>query len=181
MIRRSTTRRYTIVACAAGIALAIVPALAASAATTIDGPIGLGTAEPFAILAGSTITNTGPSQITGDVGLSPGTSITGFPPAILNGTIHQTDALAAQAEVDLTTAYNVAASLTPIATGLVDLTGTSLTPGVYSGGALSLNGAMTLAGTAQSVWVFQAASTLTIASGSLITMSGGASACNVFW
>ncbi|MFK0400719.1 ice-binding family protein [Microbacterium sp. NPDC090225] len=154
---------------------------AASADTTIDGPIDLGTATPFAVLAASAVTNTGPSVLDGDLGLSPETSITGFPPGTVTGTVHQTDAVAAQAQADLTTAYGVAAGLTPTTSGLGDLTGQSLTPGVYSGGELSLSGALTLEGTAESVWVFQAASTLTIGTGATITLTGGASACNVFW
>ena len=124
-------------------------------------------------------------MINGNVGVSPGTSITGFPAGTLTGTgvIHQTDAVATQAQADTTTAYNAAASLTPTTSGLRELNGLSLTPGVYSGGALSLsnNGHLTLAGTANSVWVFQAASSLTIGSGTIITLTGGASACNVFW
>ncbi|TQJ29973.1 ice-binding family protein [Microbacterium sp. SLBN-146] len=175
------SRRVATLAATVGIlAVALLPS-AAHADTTIDGPIDLGTAAPFSVLGASTVTNTGPSVLNGDLGLSPQTSITGFPPGIVNGTIHPTDAVAAQAQIDLTTAYNVAASLSPTATGLGDLVGQSLTPGVYSGGALSLTGALTLAGTAESVWVFQAASTLTIATGSIITITGGASACNVFW
>jgi hypothetical protein len=161
--------------------IALVPIAAASAATSIDGPIGLGTAEPFAVLAHTTVTNTGTSTIDGDLGLSPGTDVTGFPPGILNGTMHVTDAVAAQAKVDLTTAYGVAASLTPTQTGISDLVGMSLTPGVYSGADMSLSGALTLEGGAESVWVFQVASTLIIDSGALITMTGGASSCNVFW
>ncbi|MFJ4252197.1 ice-binding family protein [Microbacterium sp. NPDC090003] len=154
---------------------------AASADTTIDGPIDLGTATPFVVLAASAVTNTGPSVLDGDLGLSPQTSITGFPPGTVTGTVHQTDAVAAQAQADLTTAYDVAAGLTPTTSGLGDLTGASLTPGVYSGGELSLSGALTLEGTAESVWIFQAASTLTIGTGATITLTGGASACNVFW
>lgn len=153
----------------------------ATAATTIDGPIDLGTAAPFSVLASSTVTNTGPSVINGDVGLSPGTSITGIPPAVVNGAVHATDTVAAQAQADLTTAYDVAAGLTPMASGLGDLTGASLTPGVYAGDTLSVTGELTLAGTAESVWIFQAASTLTIGSGAIVTVTGGASACNVFW
>jgi hypothetical protein len=86
------------------LALAMAPT-AATAATTIDGPIDLGTAAPFSVLAASTITNTGLSVINGNVGLSPGTSITGFPPGVVNGTQHATDTVAAQAQADLTTAY----------------------------------------------------------------------------
>ncbi|MBF4616442.1 ice-binding family protein [Curtobacterium sp. VKM Ac-1376] len=158
----------------------------ASAATVIDGPVGLGTAATYGVLGASTVTNTGPSVVNGDLGLSPGTSITGFggaPNGVVNGTVHQTDAAAAQAQRDTTTAYNVAASLSPTQTGLTGLNGLSLSPGVYSGGALALpdNGVLTLAGSADSVWVFQAASTLTIGSASRILITGGASSCNVFW
>ncbi len=154
---------------------------AAQAVTSIDGPLDLGTAEPFAVLAHTTVTNANISTVNGDLGLSPGTDVTGFPPGILNGTLHQTDSVAAQAKVDLTTAYGVAASLTPTQTGFTDLVGLSLAPGVYSGGALSLSGELTLSGSADSVWVFQASSTLIVDSGALITVTGGASACNVFW
>lgn len=171
----------TIMTAVSVILLTALTGIAASAETSIDGPVGLGTAEPFAVLAYTTVTNTGGSTVNGDLGLSPGTAVTGFPPGTLNGTLHATDTVAAQAKSDLTTAYNVAASLTPSQSGMTDLVGLSLTPGVYSGGALSLSGELTLAGTADSVWIFQASSTLIIDSGALITMTGGASACNVFW
>ncbi|OIH94501.1 ice-binding family protein [Curtobacterium sp. MCBA15_001] len=166
--------------------LALMTTSTASAATVIDGPVNLGTAASYGVLGASAVTNTGPSVINGDLGLSPGTSITGFggaPDGTVNGTTHQTDAAAAQAQRDTTTAYDVAASLSPTQTGLTELNGLSLSPGVYSGGALALanNGALTLAGSADSVWVFQAASTLTIGSASRITITGGASSCNVFW
>ncbi len=168
-----------------GVVLSVGTGGTAQAATTLAGPIDLGTAAPFGVLAASEVTNTGPSVINGNVGVSPGTSITGFPPGTLTGTgvIHQNDAVATQAQADTTTAYNAAASLTPTTSGLRELNGLSLTPGVYSGGALALsnNGHLTLAGTANSVWVFQAASSLTIGSGTVITITGGASACNVFW
>ena len=179
---RSLTRRGTAaLALAIGVGIAVLPAMAASADTTIDGPINLGTATPFGVLGASTVTNTGPTNITGNLGLYPGTSITGFPPGIVLGVQEPTTAVANQAQTDLTTAYNVAASLTPTTSGLSDLVGLSLTPGVYSGDALSLTGDLTLAGTAESVWVFQAASTLTTASASRILVTGGASSCNVFW
>jgi LPXTG-motif cell wall-anchored protein len=161
--------------------LTVVAAAPANAATTIDGPVFLGTAQTFSVLGASNVTNTGATIANGDVGVSPGSSITGFPPGIINGTTHATDTVAAQAQSDLTTAYNVAASLTPMQSGLTDLVGLTLTPGVYSGGALSLSGDLTLAGSAQSVWVFQAASTLITGSASHIILTGGASVCNVFW
>lgn len=166
--------------------LVAVTTSAASAATVIDGPVDLGTAATYGVLGANAVTNTGPTVVNGDLGVSPGTSITGFgaaPNGVVTGTVHQTDAAAAQAQRDTTTAYDIAASLTPTRTGLTELNGLSLTPGVYSGGALQLadTGALTLAGSADSVWVFQAASTLTIGSGTRITITGGASSCNVFW
>ncbi|WP_062137831.1 ice-binding family protein [Demequina aestuarii] len=158
----------------------------ASAATVLDGPVNLGTAATYGVLATSEITNTGPSVVNGDLGLSPGTAITGFegaPDGVVNGTVHQTDAEAAQAQDDATTAYTIAASLSPTQTGVGELNGLSLTPGVYTGGELALAGAgiLTLEGAADSVWVFQASSTLTIGGASQIVITGGANACNVFW
>jgi hypothetical protein len=147
----------------------------------IDGSIDLGAAEPFAVLGSTTVTNTGPSVLWGDLGLSPDTSITGFPPGVVNGTVHATDGVAAAAQGDLTDAYLVAEGMTPKQSGLVDLTGLSLTPGVYSGGAMSVTGDLTLSGTAESVWVFQASTTLTIGPDAVITVADGASICNVFW
>nr|ALG05172.1 ice-binding protein [bacterium] len=176
-------RRVAVVAVGVGgaLLLGLSSASPAVAATTISGPVNLGTAAPFAVLAGSTVTNTGTSVLTGNVGISPGTAVTGFPPGVLNGTISSADTVADKAKSDLTTAYNVAASLTPKTSGLTDLVGKSLVPGVYSGGALSLSGTLTLTGSANSVWVFQAASTLITGSASNIIINGGASACNVFW
>jgi LPXTG-motif cell wall-anchored protein len=153
----------------------------------LNGPIDLGTAATYGILAGSAVTNTGPSVVGGDIGIDPDSAITGFtgaPNGSTTGVIHVDDSEALQAKSDLTTAYNNAAGLTPTSSGLAELSGMSLTPGVYSGGNLSLsnNGTLTLAGTsADSVWVFQAASGLTIGSGTHIVITGGASACNVFW
>jgi LPXTG-motif cell wall-anchored protein len=182
--RRRLTRAFAAVAVvAAGVTLTALSAGAASATTTISGPVRLGTAASFGVLGASTVTNTGLSTIGGDVGLSPGSSTTGFPPGTLNsgGVFHTTDTVAAQAQLDNTTAYNVAASLSPTTSGLTDLVGLTLTPGVYSGDDLSLSGNLTLDGSANSVWVFQAANTLITGSGSTITMTGGASSCNVFW
>jgi hypothetical protein len=92
----------------------------------------LGTAGSFAVLAGSTVTNTGPTVIDGDVGVSPGSAVTGFPPGIVNGVIHAADAVAGQAQLDNLTAYNTLAGR-PIATNLTgqDLGGKTLIAGVY--------------------------------------------------
>ena len=97
----------------------------ASAATSVP----LGTAANFAVLAGSTITNTGATTINGDLGLSPGTSVTGFPPGTVNGTEDIADAAALQAQNDLTTACNNAAAQPVTATIPTELGGIAVTPG----------------------------------------------------
>ena len=148
-------------------------------------PVGLGTAAPFAVLAGTpAVTNTGPSVITGDLGISPGAAVTGFPPGIVNGTIHKADAVAVQAKSDLVTAYTVAAGL-PVTATHGALGGLTLVGGVYNAGgvALDLTGTVTLDGQGDpnSVWVFQATSSLVTASSSKVALINGASPCNVFW
>jgi hypothetical protein len=162
--------------------VALVTTGTANAAATA---VPLGTTTTFAVLGGSTVTNTGTSVITGDLGLSPGTSISGFPPGVLNGTVHATDAVATQAQADLVTAYNSAAAEAPTATVSADLGGQRLTPGVYhSASTLGLTGALTLdaGGNPNAVFVFQAeTSTLTTASASAVNLVNGAQACNVFW
>lgn len=140
----------------------------------------LGTAGNFAVLGGSTVTNTGPSVISGNVGSSPGSAITGFPPGtVVGGTIHAADATAAQAQSDLTIAYNAAAGV-PCGTNLTgqDLGGLTLTPGVYCfDTSAQLTGTLTLdlQGNPDAVFLFKIGSTLTTASGSsvLLTNAGG--------
>ncbi len=147
-------------------------------------PVGLGTAGDFAVLAGSTVTNTGPSTINGDLGLHPGTAVTGFPAGTVNGATHTADAAALQAKSDLTAAYDDAAGRTPPVPAPADLGGTTLTPGVYrSGSSLALTGELALdaQGDPSAVFVFQAGSTLTTASASRVRLVNGAQACNVFW
>jgi hypothetical protein len=147
--------------------------------------VGLGTATSFAVLAATTVTNTGPSVISGDLGVSPGTAVTGFLPGIvINGTQHAGDAVAAQAQSDLVIAYNDAAGRASTATVSSDLGGQALTPGVYSSASsLGLTGTVTLdaQGDPDAVFIFQAGSTLTTASSSTVALIGGAQACNVFW
>lgn len=152
--------------------------------------INLGTAESFAVLAGTTITNTGPTTIGGDIGgnigVSPGSSVTGFPPGIVSdGTIHTADATALQAQVDLVTAYNDAASraVSSDLTGQ-DLGGMTLTTGVYSfSSSAQLTGTLTLdaQGDPEAVFIFQIGSTLTTAPSSVVSLINGARFCRVFW
>ena len=179
-VRRSPSSIVLFVAVAIGMACTFVGGNRAAAA---EAPVGLGTAASFAVLGGTTVTNTGPSVISGDVGLSPGTAITGFPPGIVNGTTHATDAVAAQAQIDTTTAYNDAAGRASTATVSADLAGQTLVSGVYTGGTLGLTGTVTLdaQGDPNAVFIFQSASTLITASSSVVALINGASACNVFW
>ena len=144
----------------------------------------LGTAVNFAVLAGQTITNTGPTVITGNLGLSPGTasSVTGFPPGSVTGVQHAADGVALQAQNDLITGYNDAAKATPLTSNLTgqDLGGKNLTPGVYKfNSSAQLTGPLTLSG--KGVFVFQINSTLTTASGSSVLVRNGAQACAVYW
>ena len=146
-----------------------------------DAPL-FGAADNLVVLAYSTVTNqAGVTTITGDIGVSPLASVVGFPPGIVNGTIHAADAAAAQAQIDLTAAYTDAAARTPYITETT-LGGLNLPPGIYhSDGALSLTGVLTLTGDANAVWIFQAGSTLDTAAGSQIILIGGAKADNVYW
>lgn len=148
----------------------------------------LGTSANYAVLGGSTVTNTGNSVLNGSLGLSPGTSVTGFPPGIVvpPGTIDIANAAAAQAQAGLTAAYNDAAGRPLNATTTADLGNLILVGGVYAGpgkGALGLTGNLTLdgAGDPNSVFIFQTNSTLTTASGSTVTLINSAQECNVFW
>jgi ice-binding like protein len=178
----TTVRRLlgVLLALTLGVAVSGVGAIQADAA---QAPVGLGTVTSFAVLAGQTVTNTGPSVITGGIGLSPGSAVTGFPPGTVNGTIHTADAAALQAQADLTTAYNDAAGRATSATVSADLGGQKLVPGVYTGGTLGLTGTLTLdaQGDPNAVFVFQSASTLITASSSRVTVINGGDSCNVFW
>ena len=147
----------------------------------------LGTVASFAVLGGSTVTNTGPTVINGNLGVSPGSAVTGFPPGsvVPPGTIHAADAVAAGAQSDNTIAYNALAgqacdfNLTD-----QDLGGLTLVPGVYCfSSSAQLTGALTLnaQGNANAVFIFQMGSTLTTASNSSVNIINGGSPCNVFW
>jgi len=155
--------------------------------TTVQTSVSLSGSSNLAILAGSAISNTGATIITGDMGLSPGTSVGGFPPGILNGTLHINDAIANQAKLDLTAAYNDAAGRT--STDIVTLSGNigglTLTPGLYkSTSTLAISsGDLTFdaKGNPNAVFIIQIASSLTTTSGRQVILSGGALASHIFW
>ncbi|MDG9710216.1 ice-binding family protein [Streptomyces sp. DH10] len=180
-------QRRTLMAWIAGVLTLLVAAavvavtpMRADAATFVD----LGEAESYAVLAGSTVTNTGPSVVTGDVGVSPGTAITGFPPGtVVDGTIFA-GAEAAGAQAALGTAYDDAfGQPTEFNLSAAPVTPT-LIPGTYAvESGLLVNGTWTLdaGGNPDAVWVFKVPAGLTTASGSNIVLQNGAQACNVFW
>jgi hypothetical protein len=148
-------------------------------------PVSLGTAASFAVLAASTVTNTGATSVTGDLGLSPGTAVTGFPPGTVIGTLHAADAAAAQAQADLTIAYNDTAGRTGGTLLAGNLGGRTLTPGLYtSTSSLEISSGdlvLDARGDINAVFLFQMGSTFTMTSGRQIILSGGAQAANVFW
>jgi len=165
--------------------------------------VGLGKADSFGVLAGQAVSNSGSSTVNGDLGVSPGTAVTGFPPGRVNGRIHAGDALAGQAQSDLRAAYNDAAGRAPFVSEPGELGGLTLIPGVYraasppillarpralsgspaSTGSFDLTGVLTLdaQGDPNAVFVFQAGFTLTTAAGSQVRLLNGAQSCNVFW
>jgi hypothetical protein len=146
----------------------------------------LGAAQSFAVLGATTVTNTGASVIVGDLGLSPGTSVTGFPPGVVvSGTIHAADAAALAAQTAVTSAYNNLAgqACTANLTGQ-NLGGLTLTAGVYCFDTTAqLTGVLTLnaQGNANAVFIFKIGSTLTTASGSSVLLINSGSLCNIFW
>src|SRR5436190_2304640 len=149
-------------------------------------PVPLGSAAEYAVLGGSTVTSTGATAVTGDLGVAPGTDVVGFPPGTVDGTIHPADAAAAQAQLDLTTAYYDAAGRIIDSVAVSgNLGGQTLTPGLYtSTSSLEISsGDLTLdaQGDVNAVFIFQMASTLTTTAGRQVILSGGAKAANVYW
>lgn len=145
----------------------------------------LGSALRFAVLGASTVTNTGATAVTGDLGIWPGTSVTGFPPGTLSGVMHVNDAMAHQAQDDALLAYNDLAGQA-CDTNLTgqDLGGMTLLAGTYCfDDAAALNGDLDLdaQGDSNAVFVFQIGSTLTTASNATVNVIGGGLACKVFW
>jgi hypothetical protein len=179
-------RAVTVAGFVMGISILLLAGTPASAAIVPTVP--LGTSANYSVLGASTVTNTGPSTLAQSLGLWPGTSITGFPPGLVTppGTTDTTNAAAHQAQSDLTAAYLNAAGRPIDATTTADLANLNLGAGVYaapSKGAMALNGPLTLngAGNSSSVFIFQTNSTLITGSGSSVSLTNGAQACNVFW
>lgn len=151
--------------------------------------VNLGTTSTFAVLAGSAITNTGPTTISGsvggDIGMSPDSAFTGQSDVTTSGAVHLADAIAVQAKNDLVTAYDDAAGRTPVTRIPTELGGTTLTPGTYDSadGTFQITGTLTLdaQGDPDGVFVFKTASTLITASDSNVNLINSARFCRTFW
>jgi len=178
---------FAIVGFAAALLYGLSLALAATSPT-------LGAAGSYSVLAGSTVTNTGPTTVTGDLGVSPGSAVTGFPPGIVGppGTIHAADSNAAAAQLANNAAFLALSAAPNVACtqdfGAVtkDLVGLTLVPGVYCANAFTLSGTLTLDDTAapNGVWIFRSASTLITSAGvgaRVQFLNGIGSPCNVWW
>jgi hypothetical protein len=149
-------------------------------------PIDLGSASAYAVLAGSTVTNTGLSNVNGDLGVWPGTAyVPGTPSATVNGTIHAGDVAAHQGQASLAVAYNDAAGRSTAPIGVAgDLGGQTLAPGLYkSASTVAITGDLTLdaKGDPNAVYIFQVGSALNVATHGQVVLIGGAKAANVFW
>ncbi len=149
--------------------------------------VALGTAESFAVLGGSTVTNTGPTVVSGNLGVSPGSAVTGFPPGsvVPPGTIHIADAVALQAQSDVVIAYNdLAGRASNFDLTGQDLGGLTLVPGVYTfSSSAQLTGTLTLdaQGNPDAEFIFQIGSTITTASNSSVNVINSADGCNAYW
>jgi hypothetical protein len=175
----TTMKKYALL-----MALSVLPACGQQLVEFGDPP--LGKAGAFVVLASSTVTNTGSTSLTGDLGVYPGTSVLGFPPGTIVGTMHVTDPAAKDAQADLTTAYNYAAGLTDGAVTVAgNIGGQTLTPGLYkSTSSLAISsGDLTLdaQGDESGIFIFQVASALTTTTGRKVFLAGGAKSANVYW
>ena len=168
------------------LAWVILPVVSATSLFALATSVDLGTADSFAVLAGSTVTNTGATTVNGNLGVWPGTAVTGFPPGLVtNGTIHLGDAFAMQAQTDLAIAYTFSAG-EPCGTTLTgqDLGGQTLTPGVYCfASSAQLTGPLTLdaLGDPNAVFLIQIGSTLTTSSNSSVNIINGGTGDSVFF
>ncbi len=175
----SVLRRYLCLIVLMLATVLIMPSVAFSQPYNNPAPVNLGTAANFRILAGSAVTINAGCTVTGDVGVSPGTGMTVDGTVI--GIIHTTDGVASIAQSDLTAAYIDAAGRTANATLDVELGGKTLGCGVYYSGTFTINGVLTLSGTASDIFIFQSAATLITGTTCNVTLLGGAVWSNVFW
>lgn len=191
--RRRTRRFRATVVMLPATALLLTMTLISNLASAAEAPVGLGTATSYAVLAGTTVTNVvvppvPNTVVNGDLGLSPGNSVTGFPPGVVNGVQHVADAAAVQAKSDLVIAYNDAASraTNTVLTSPGDIGGQTLAPGVYSASSsLNLTGTVTLDahGDPNAVFIFKIGSTLITAPTSNVSLINGAqpATCSGRW
>ena len=182
---RARGGRTAVAAGSSAAALVLTGIIGASPAVAAQPDPALGTAKSFAVLAGSTVTNTGPSLIAGNLGVSPGTAVTGFPPGlVINGVQNAANAVARGAQADLAGAWVDAAGRGPATAVAADIGGRTLKPGVYShASGMFLTGTVTLdaQNDPKAVFIFQAGSTLITASSSRVRLLNGAQPCNVYW
>ena len=171
-------------------ALSLLTIILYPATTSAAGPtIRPGTTTSYGVLAGTTITNTGPTTISGsaggDIGLFPGTSFTGSTTVTISGVQHIGDAAANTAQTDLVTAFNDISAPTATIRATPELASQTVTPGTYAttAGTFANSGNLVLdaQGDASAVFIFQASSTLITSPGSTMVLAGGAQACNVYW
>lgn len=179
-----SSRRGRVVALVGGIGLLVGSLVIPGQAHAAEARVELGTAESFSVLAGSTVTNNGPSVLSASVGVSPGSALTGFPPGIVLGTTELANGVAGIAKADARTAFNDADGRALPAAVPNDLVGLTLLAGLHaSPGPMSLSGEVTLdgGGDPNAVFIFQSPSTLITGSASTVTLTNGAQACNVVW
>ena len=147
-------------------------------------PVVLGSAAGFSVLAATSVVNSGATTLSGDLGVSPATAVSGFPPGVVSGTVHAGDAAAASAQADLAAAYDDAAGRSPHGSFPGDPNGLTFHDGVYhTSAAMALTGTVTLdaEGDPNAVFIFQVGAAANTAAGSTVALVNGAQASHVFW
>lgn len=181
----TSPRRATATAAATFALAALLVASTGQAANAVALPVPLGTAAGFAVLASTTVTNTGLTAISGDIGVNPGSAVVGFPPGIQTaGAAYIADPVSLQARTDASNAFTSASGQAGPTNIPVELGGTVRLPDLYeSGGAFTINGTLTLdgGGDPAAIFIFRSASTLITGSASTVTLINQANPCNVFW
>jgi LPXTG-motif cell wall-anchored protein len=183
-LRRRTRSAIVVLLVAGLVGIGLVALSAPAGAAAYENSVGLGVADSYTVLASQTVTNTGPSDLPGDLGVNPLTAVTGFPPGLVHG-VTRTGNAAATAQASLTAAYVDAAGRAPTGTTLGgSMAGGTFVPGVYNAtSSLGVSGAVTLDGQGDpnAVFIFQVGDALTTASNTAFVLTGAAQACNVFW